>query len=405
MRTACTAGAILFLLALSPPALADEPRAGDEEEIRKALEADRAALPPPPPAPVPAAAAPGAQGGTGSQNPDIAVILDVAGAWWSGKEPRPAGGHDPSRVGFNLQALEMAISANVDPYFRFVGALVFSQFGVEVEDAYGQTLALPWGLQVRAGQILTRFGRINPTHPHAWSFADQPLVVGKFLGSEGSRGLGAELSWLLPLPWYVELIGSATDAAGECCARSFLGGDDIEVDSPKDFLYTAALKQFFPFGPAWSLLWGLSGQFGPNATGNGNRTEIYGTDLFLKWRPVGSPEHVSVSLQAEGMMRVRQVPDDRLIDWGAYGQLVWHFLKRWETGARVDWVSGLAADPLDPRWTGDRWRASAQMTFFPSHFSRIRLQGEMDQAAWSGRTWGAVLALELSAGAHGAHEY
>ena len=55
----------------------------------------------------------------------------------------------------------------VDPYFRFDSNLVFSQFGVEIEEAYATTLDLPANLQVRAGQFLTRFGRINATHPHA----------------------------------------------------------------------------------------------------------------------------------------------------------------------------------------------------------------------------------------------
>lgn len=157
---------------------------------------------------------------------------------------------------------------------------------------------------------MTKFGRLNNTHPHSWSFLDQPLVNGKFFGGESSRGLGGELSWLSPLPWFVELIGSATMAAGECCARSFYGGQDPGVEGIDDLLYTTALKQFFPLGSEVSLLWGLSGQFGPNPTGLGNRTEIYGTDIFLRWRPVDSMNRMAVSLQAELMLRRRQIPRD-----------------------------------------------------------------------------------------------
>ena len=38
---------------------------------------------------------------------------------------------------------------------------------VELEEAIMTTRSLPKGLQLKAGQFLTEFGRINPTHPHA----------------------------------------------------------------------------------------------------------------------------------------------------------------------------------------------------------------------------------------------
>jgi len=387
------------------------PTPDEEEALRKALQEDAAARPAGLAAPAGSgsvlapAGATFAPSGTGTTNPDISAILDVAGGWYSAEDPGETGGHDPAQTGFNLQALEMAVTANADPYFGVFGTLVFGAEGVELEEAWAQTLALPWNLQVRAGQMLTPFGRINATHPHSWSFLDQPLVIGKFLGPDGSRGIGAEVSWLAPLPWYVELVGDMTDAAGDCCARSFLGGDDLAIRGVRDFLYTVAVKQFFPFGPAWSLSWGLSGQFGPNATGPGNRTEIYGTDLYLRYKPVGSPEQASLSLQTEGLLRVRQVPGDSLRDWGVYTQAVWHFLKRWETGARFDVVSGLAGDPLDPDWTGDRRRYAVQATFHPSHFTRLRLQGSLDDSAWRGLVRGAFLGLEVAVGAHGAHAF
>ena len=121
---------------------------------------------------------------------------------------------------------------------------MFSQFGVEVEEAYGTTLALPWNLQLRAGQFLTRFGRINSTHPHTWAFLDQPLVVGTFFGGEGNRGLGLEVSWLASfLPWYVELVGSSHQANGDCCMRSYYGAQDLGVKELTDFVYTTALDR------------------------------------------------------------------------------------------------------------------------------------------------------------------
>ena len=152
-----------------------------------------------------------------SMNPDISVILDVAGAGFVG-EPVQLGAHDPNTNGFNLQQLEMSIGKTVDPYFRFDGNIVFAQFGVEIEEAYATTLGLPGATQVRAGQFLTRYGRLNNTHPHTWDFVDQPLPNGRIFGGEGSRGLGVEGSILVPLPWYVEVLVSETMANGAATA-------------------------------------------------------------------------------------------------------------------------------------------------------------------------------------------
>ena len=151
--------------------------------------------------PASAASAP-SQARPPAKNLDIAVILDTALAWFS-EEGLQTGAHDPTDTGFHLQQVEMALGQNVDHLFELRAYLVFTQFGVELEEAYGRSLALPGGFQFRAGQFLTRMGRLNATHPHAWSFIDQAMVNGTFLGSEGSRGAGLEVSWLAPLPWYV----------------------------------------------------------------------------------------------------------------------------------------------------------------------------------------------------------
>jgi hypothetical protein len=337
---------------------------------------------------------------------DIALILDVAAAWYSDEDSASLGAHDPSRTGFTLQQLEMAIGANIDPFLRLDANLVFSEFGVELEEAYATTTALPGRLQFRAGQFLTAFGRANPTHPHSWRFANQTLMVGKFFGGEASRGVGIEASWLTPLPWYVELTGSATDAGGECCARSFFGANDLGVRGPADLLYTTRLEQFWSLSSNWSLLWGLSAQFGPNASGNGNRSEIYGSDLLLRYRPLASTQRSALSLQLEGAFRSRQVPDDVLQDGGGYAELAWTVSPRWETGVRAEMVSGLESDPLDSDWISTRRRLAVQGTFYPSHFSRVRLQIQHDHMAWRPQAvLGAIVSLEVLAGAHGSHEY
>jgi hypothetical protein len=290
------------------------------EAIQRALSSDeagrdKAAPPPAPPAQAPAPGAFSLQ----SLSPDLSFIANVAAAWFSSDEPFQTGGHDPTENGFNLQQLEMAVSKAVDPFFRFDAFIVFSQFGVEIEEVYATSLAFPWRTQIRVGQFLTRFGRINSTHLHSWAFVDQPFAIGRVFGSEGNRGLGAELSWLAPLPWYVELLGSITDARGEGTARSFFGAQPLPLESPLDFQSTGAVKQFFALSDNLSLLWGLSVATGPNSTGHRNRTDIYGTDVYLKYRPISDPSNPTiVSLQLEALYRRRQIPRELLEDLNGY---------------------------------------------------------------------------------------
>ncbi|MNY15271.1 hypothetical protein D3C86_1484740 [compost metagenome] len=231
-------------------------------------------------------------------------------------------------------------------------------------------------------------------------------MLGKFFGGEGNRGLGTELSWLSPLPWYLEVVGSATEAGGASTARSFFGGQDLGVQGPLDIQYTGAIKQFFPLSDAWSLSWGLSGATGPNSSGRSNRSDIYGTDLYLKYRPATNGDPTVIGLTCEALARRRQVPGTVLGDMGGYASAFWKFDPNWAVAARYESVTGTANDPLDPEWTGGRQRASANLTYWPSEFSRIRLQGSADLRRWvSEPTYAAMLAFETVIGAHGAHAF
>ncbi|MDQ2645801.1 MAG: zinc-regulated TonB-dependent outer membrane receptor [Myxococcota bacterium] len=349
--------------------------------------------------------------GAQSLNPDISAIADFALAAFSEPDHHQTGGHDPAENGFNLQALELSLGSSVDPYFRFDAQLVFGEEGVELEEAYATTLDLGARLQARAGQFLTRFGRLNSTHLHAWNFVDQPFALGRVFGGDGNRGLGLELSWLAPLPWYVELVASATQVGEEATARSFAGEDGVEVEGPEDLLYVAALKQFFPLSNDWSLAFGVSGALGPNGNQDGDHVEVYGLDAYLKYRPLDEAGRTELTLQTEWLLRRRELEAQRLLDAGGYAELVVRFARRYALGARYELGSpsydehgDAVVDPRDPEWMAARTRVSAQATFLPSEFSRLRLQGSRD-SAFSQPVWAAFLAAEFAIGAHGAHRF
>ena len=63
---------------------------------------------------------------------------------------------------------------------------------------------------------------MNWQHPHRWDFADQSVIHNRLFGTDGLRGPGLQASWLIPVPLYLELIGSAPTPRGEI-GVSFLG--------------------------------------------------------------------------------------------------------------------------------------------------------------------------------------
>lgn len=347
-------------------------------------------------------------------NPEISVITDVALAFFSDEDAAmQTGAHDPTSNGFTLQQVEMALTRSVDPYFKVDGALVFTAGGVEVEEFFATTLGLPANLQARAGQFLTRVGRINPTHPHTWEMVDQPLAIGRIFGAEGNRAPGMELSYLTPLPWYVEVIGSVTNPAGGETARSFYGDDNLGIDTPLDFQSLLAIRQFFELSDNWSLLWGSTAITGPNATGRDNRTNVFATDLYIKYRPITRGSYTIVSLTAEFFHRRRQIAGDRLTDHNGYASLFWKFSRHLGVAARYEYGSAAenragdtGMDDLDPEWVDGRHRASANITLWPTEFSRIRLQGSVDRPGWvDDPIVAGMLSFEFNIGAHAAHTF
>jgi hypothetical protein len=367
------------------------------------------------------------------------------------------GGHDPKQRGFTVQNLETTFEGKIDPYFRGQAAIIYQidpegESFLELEEAYAETLSLPWGLQARAGQFFTEFGRLNQFHPHAWDFADQPLVIGRFLGADGLRSAGGRVSWLMPTPFYSEVMLTLQNSQGET-AFSFRDGHEDEVylgrlhqqgsvKSLNDMLFVPRYVASFNLSDSQTLMLGASAAFGPNGSGENTDSQVFGLDAFWKWKPVN--HHAGfpfVSLQTEAMLRRYQAgafdwdldgdgalnPDgserdfdgdgvadvlarETLKDWGIYSQVLWGFRKGWVVGLRGDYV-GRANDAVYEGLYGNdpdrdaRWRLSPNLTWYPTEFSKIRLQYNYDNRKGIGEDHSVWLQFEFLLGSHGAHKF
>lgn len=338
--------------------------------------------------------------------PEISVSVGVSAAYFRDRDSIfPTGADDPSRNGFSLNYLELTLYKNIDPYFRAAVVLAFGFESIETEEAYIETLGVPGGLKFRVGFVKTAFGRINSRHTHTWDFIDRPLANAKFFGVEGHRLLGLDVSWLAPLPWYL-LVGVTVGMPdGAESNRSFY--DDQVSDRWKQVVFVGYVKQFFALSPNWSLNLGLSAALGPNKTADGNRSFIYGADLYIKYRPITRGSYFQLSLLAEWMIRQRQTPSKTRTDSGGLLELALQPAKRWRIAVRGEHVDNLENDYLDPAQHGARQRYSASVAFIFTEFSRVRLQGNLDYNRFAPKTLsGSVFAtLEVNFGSHPPHPY
>jgi hypothetical protein len=345
------------------------------------------------------------------------------------------GDHDPQQRGFNARNIEIALDGAVDPYFEGFANIVFkldndNETSVEVEEAFMQTTTLPWNLQLKGGQFFTAFGRNNPQHPHVWDFADAPLVNGRLLGPDGLRGVGVQVSWLTPLPWYSQLLLAIQNGNGGTGFSfrnrgeddTFFGRSTFDrvLRGPQDLLFVPRFENSFDLSPTQTLVVGVSGAFGPNDTGATTRTQIYGADIFYKWKPANAEGGWPfVKWQTEAMVRRfeagRGVDDEFPVsetfeDWGVYSQVVWGFHKGWTAGLRGDYLHMEDSTFTDDSERQSRWRLSANVTFYPSEFSKFRLQYNHDILEANDFLGGSsvdsvFLQFEFALGAHAAHKF
>jgi hypothetical protein len=369
------------------------------------------------------------------------------------------GGHDPRTRGITLQQVELSVSGSVDTWLDAEAHIVSSldpatnETFVELEEAFATTTSLPAGFQVKAGHYLTEFGRINPEHPDEWDWLDQPIILTRVFGPDGMRAPGASVRWALPTERSLELFAGVQNANGETMASMLaneeyygerpIGGRPFvarDVQALGDMAWSVRVASRVELGETQSARLGASAVFGPNATGDGATTAIYGVDFALDWQPAADAHrHPLVSLSGEWVARDFQaasgldadgtttIPAQTLRDYGGYVQALYGFAEGFDVGLRAEWVTGSGAsyqlgdagaapptaggfvDRNTDIFRGDRMRWSPMVQWRPSESSRIRLQYNYDNVAnelvdVGDQVHSIWLGFEVILGKHHAHE-
>lgn len=340
-----------------------------------------------------------------SHNPDNTKIAGFANNDDAGLSSR----------GFSLGESEINLSANVDD--MFYGSLTTSledeggDTSIGVEEAFIETLALPYGTKVKAGRFFPVLGYMNEIHAHADSFVDRPLPYRAFLGADNYSEDGVQFSVVLPTALFAELgggmySGSSFPAAGSTHngtgAQSLFGRMGGDVGSSQAWL--AGLSY---------LHTNADNRETDDLTFNGD-TSLAIADAKYTWSPNGNPKDKALTLQGEYFWRVED-GDYNTVDYhdkdsnGWYGQAVYKFLPQWKVGYRystlnaVGAVTGLEGTSLDNNGHAPRAQ-SALLEFDNSEFSSIRLQYTHDDEDIKSDDQ-IFLRYTVTMGAHGAHKY
>jgi hypothetical protein len=281
---------------------------------------------------------------------------------------------------FFPREIELNLFGQIDPYaygeVRLEAAEEFEdgerKLEVTLAEAHLTLLALPFGTQAKLGRMRNRFGLLNQLHFHDLPQIDRPNVLVRFFGEEQLRENGGEVTWVPPLPFYLEVLAGVFD-----------GDNDVAFGrgSVKYPLVTGRLRTFFELGEAaqfGAIQVGVSGARGTDE--DRLRNTVLGFDAKYKLIPEGW-RHPLFTVAGEALFGNRRVnvevdaDDDGVVDftekrrrerfgWYTYAEVQpW---RRWAFGARYDNTQF----PINP---GREWAIEPYVAFWPSEFLRFRL--------------------------------
>jgi hypothetical protein len=271
-------------------------------------------------------------------NPDISFIGDLR---LSGHRNAPSDQYD-NKFRLDFKELEIAGSGYLNPYARADITMGIGGTGgeIDIEEAYATLLrGLPLNLQIRAGQYLVDFGKINTQHAHQWSWILRPLMFQHFFGEEGLKDVGINVTSMIP-------VGSnALTISGNLLQGDFLLGENTSNVS-HSMGGNARISLFSPVGTYSSMELGISGLLGEFDPIDKRWAKMGDVDFKYKWRP---NVYQSLVFVGESMVNYRKIDNayesngDTVVEskdissFGAFSAIDYQFKRRFNVGAFVDY--------------------------------------------------------------------
>ena len=287
---------------------------------------------------------------------------------------------------FFPREIELNLFGQIDPYARAEVRFEAGQesrgqeINVKLAEANLTLMTLPFNTQAKLGMMRNRFGLTNQIHEHDLPFIDRPDVLRLFLGDEGLVEKGGEVTWVPPLPFYLELLGGLFNGDNETA---------FGLGSIKYPLVTGRARTFFELGDFGAIQLGMSVANGLQADRLNNL--ILGWDAKYKYVPEGW-QHPLLTVAGELLYQMRKIKtrgEEATIDengeeipgtpgrkqtlnrvgWYLYGEVQpfrFGLLSRFAPGFRYDWTEY-------PSTPGHQWAVQPYLSFWPSEFLRFRV--------------------------------
>ena len=321
-------------------------------------------------------------------NPSISVnVLMLERA---GNKGHSAISENPN--GFQFQEIETRFTSNIDTYFR--GDVVLAvekedgEFIVEPEEAFVETLSLP-GFTVKAGKFYALFGRHNHLHTHSFPFIDKPLTNEILLGEEGLNETGLAVSYLVPTPWYFEVVGQGFSATNEILFKS---------STQDDIAGILFIKNLWDLSDAATFEFDLG--YGNGKNSFDGTTHLYNASVTYKRRPIKKSTNYSFSWTTEFLQSYRENATEDVRVGGISSWVQWQFARRWWLQGRGEYLG------LPKPNTGIARKYSALVGFVMTETSALRLQYDnINQSSEEKDEYRVSLQLNISLGTHPAHNY
>jgi hypothetical protein len=314
--------------------------------------------------------------------PDVSIIGNVVGKF--------SDNHDvENRNKVLFSEAEVALQGFLYPNIR--GDVILhahrhedGDYHYGVCEGYATFMSLFDAFTLNAGRKLLPIGKANAVHGHHRHFADSPAVSREFLGDtgHGPSGNGVNLSWLTPLPFFLQWeVGTwHVDAAHH--------HDDGLSYAPSDECYTTRLWSSFELSSDDELEIGISGLsgYGSHFEHHTDRMQLVGADLT--YRHIGEGYNRLI-FRNEFFWLDRRIPSgaDRNPDgdyvgsiteldrFGFYSLVNYRFDRNWDAGLRYDYVQ--RPYPVKPH-KDDLSSISPILTWNLTESSKLRLQYTYD---------------------------
>ena len=336
-------------------------------------------------------------------NPELSVTGDI---FFVGGE------HEKEE--FLADHFELDIQSYLDPYTRmhlvigYHGPHHESTFGMEdhdheeaehgheglgVEEGYITWFQLPGHTSLTVGKKRQQFGVLNRWHKHALDQSDWPWVIQESFGPHGLVGTGVSFDWLMPRLWA---------DTNELTVEIMNGNNDVAFAGShwKKPTFLAYLKSYWDLSGDSYLQADLTGLHGVTDHAGDLDHDFLALDLAYDWYPAGRELYRGFTARGMLLRSWLNLEDGGSLNaWGSYLYGQYRFTARWIGGLRWDWVEDQHV--LDH----DTWGLTPYLTFWQSHFVRLRGQATYERDSWYGTDRRFELQITFAAGPHKHESY